>query len=69
MLLDISTWWQSMQLFEKIFWVIALLFSLLFLVQTILSFAAGDNDTAMGDADSYIDHDDGIGYQFFTIKI
>lgn len=68
MLLDISTWWQSMQLFEKIFWVIALLFSFLFLVQTILSFVAGDNDTAMGDADSYIDHDDGIGYQFFTIK-
>ncbi|MCO5241065.1 MAG: hypothetical protein M9904_13525 [Chitinophagaceae bacterium] len=68
MLADISTWWQSIVLFEQIFWVIALLFSLLFLIQTLLSFAAGDADTAVGDSDSYIDHDEGIGYQFFTIK-
>lgn len=68
MLLDINTWWQSLPLFEQIFWVIALLFSLLFLIQTIISFTAGDADTAVGDADAYVDHDDGIGYQFFTIK-
>lgn len=68
MLLDINTWWQTLPLFEQIFWVIALLFSLLFLIQTIISFTAGDADTAVGDADAYVDHDDGIGYQFFTIK-
>ncbi|MBL7739517.1 MAG: NfeD family protein [Chitinophagaceae bacterium] len=67
-LLDISSWWQSMAMFEKIFWVIALLFSLMFLVQVVLSFAAGDGDVSAGDADDYIGHDDGIGYQFFTIK-
>src|SRR5690349_1494282 len=67
-LLDISTWWQNMAYFEKIFWVIAIVFSLLFLIQAIMSFAGGDSDTAMGDADVSIDTDDGLGHQFFTIK-
>ncbi len=68
LLLDISSWWQSIPLFEKIFWVIALLFSSMFLIQAILSFTAGDGDISAGDADASIGHDDGIGYQFFTIK-
>lgn len=67
-LLDISSWWQSMAVFEKTFWVIALLFSLLFLLQLILSFAGGDGDMSAGHADDYVGGDDGIGYQFFTIK-
>lgn len=68
LLLDISSWWQSMATFEKMFWIIALIFSLLFLVQTILSFAGGDGDETFGDADSAIGHDEGIDYGFFTIK-
>ena len=67
-LLDISSWWQSLVMFEKIFWVFALLFSFLFVIQLIMAFAGGDGDLAAGDADDYIGHDDGIGYQFFTIK-
>ena len=67
-LLDISSWWQSLVMFEKIFWVFSLLFSLLFVIQLIMAFAGGDGDLAAGDADDYIGHDDGIGYQFFTIK-
>ncbi len=67
-LLDIGSWWQQLQGFEKIFWFIALLFSLLFVIQTIFSFAAGDGDEAFGDADAAADADDGIGYGFFTIK-
>jgi hypothetical protein len=67
-LLDISSWWLATPFFEKIFWVIAILFTLLFLIQAILSFTAGDGDAAMGDADVSIDHDAGVGYQFFTIK-
>jgi hypothetical protein len=66
--LDISSWWQSMLAFEKILWVIALLFSLLFVVQTIMSFAGGDADMADGDADASVIGDDGTGHQFFTIK-
>jgi hypothetical protein len=68
MLLDISSWWQALTSLEKIFWVIALLFSLLFLIQTILSFAGGDTDSSVGDADDYVGDDDGTGHQFFTIK-
>ncbi len=67
-LLDISTWWQGMAFFEKIFWVIAIIFSTLFLIQAILSFTAGDGDTAMGDADASIAGDEGAGPGFFTIK-
>ncbi len=67
-LLDISLWWQDLPTFEKIFWAIALLFSLLFLIQTILSFVAGDGDEAFGDADAAIDGDSGIDYGYFTIK-
>lgn len=67
-MLSINSWWQSMTFFEQIFWVIALLFSFLFIIQTILSFTGGDGDTAMGDADAYVEHDHGIGYQFFTIR-
>jgi hypothetical protein len=68
LLLDISSWWQSTPFFEKIFWVIAILFSVLFLIQAILSFTGSDSDAAMGDSDVSIDHDAGIGYHFFTIK-
>lgn len=68
MLMTIQSWWQSLSFFEQTFWAIALLFSLLFIGQTILSFTTGDGDDAMGDADAYVDHDGGIGFQFLTIK-
>lgn len=67
-IIDISSWWQSMASFEKIFWSIALLFTLLFLIQTVMSFVAGDGDEAFGDADAAMDGDSGIDYGFFTIK-
>jgi hypothetical protein len=68
MFLDISSWWQSLASFEKILWAIAIVFSLLFLLQAIISAGSGDEGAASGDADNAIGHDDGIGYQFFTIK-
>ena len=68
MLLSITTWWQHLETFEKILWGIAIVFSALYLLQSLLSIAGGDADHAAGDSDSSIDHDDGIGYQFFTIK-
>jgi len=47
-LLDISSWWQAMTSLEKTFWVFALLFSFLFLLQSILSFIGGDAGEAGG---------------------
>lgn len=68
MLLNVTFWWQHLQTFEKILWGIAILFSALYLLQSVLSLAGGDTDHSGGDADSSIDHDDGMHYQFFTIK-
>lgn len=70
MLLDITGWWNALDSFEKIIWAIALIFSLLFLVQTIMSFVGGDSsDTdSIGDSDEAIGDDDGVGTQYFTIK-
>ncbi|WP_336517235.1 hypothetical protein [Pollutibacter soli] len=67
MLLDISSWWNSLVLFEKVLWGISLLFSLLFLFQLILTLTGGDADS-FGDADEYADGDDGADNQYFTIK-
>lgn len=68
MLLSFTSWWQHLETFEKILWGIALAFSAFYLLQSLLSLAGGDADHATGDSDSSIDHDDGLGYQFFTIK-
>jgi hypothetical protein len=71
MLLDISSWWQGMDLFERILWVIAIVFSSFFLFQSVISmFSGGEVDAheAVGDSDGSIGDDDGIGHQFFTIK-
>lgn len=67
-ILDLSGWWQSLAGFEKIFWGIALIFSLLFVIQTVFSFIAGDGDESFGDSDAAIGEDDGMGHGFFTIK-
>lgn len=67
--LSIATWWQALGGIEKFFWAIALFFSILFVIQTILSFVGGaEDDGAFGDTDEYIDGDGGIDFQFFTIK-
>jgi hypothetical protein len=69
MILDITSWWQGLEVFEKILWAIALLFSALFLLQTLFSFAGGGGDhDAIGSSDDFTHGDHGIGYQFFTIK-
>ncbi len=68
LVLDISTWWQAMGSFEKILWGIALISSVLFIIQSIMSAAGGDTGEASGHADDYVADDAGIGYQFFTIK-
>jgi hypothetical protein len=68
MLLSISTWWQHLTTFEQILWGIALSFSAFYLLQSMLSLSGGDTDHADGHEDSSIDHDDGIHYQFFTLK-
>jgi membrane protein implicated in regulation of membrane protease activity len=68
MLLSISTWWEHLATFEKTLWAIAILFSTIYLFQSILSISGGDVDHASGDADGSVEHDHGMDYQFFTIR-
>lgn len=67
-LLSITNWFSQLPVFEKVYWSIAILFTLLFLVQNAMSLFGGDHDGATGDVDEMLDADDGIGFQFFTIR-
>ena len=62
--------WASMSLIEQMFWGIAILFSVLFILQLILSFVGGDigDMSAEGDADISVEGDMGIDFQFFSLK-
>ncbi len=68
--MTISVAWDSMVLLEKIYWCFAIPFSLLFVIQLILTFFGGDMDAVEvdGDADFSIDHDTGMDFQFLSIK-
>jgi len=70
MMLSISNWWNDMNLIEQVFWGIAILFSFLFVIQTVLSFMGGDVDDmdVEGDADAAVDGDAGIDFQFLSLK-
>ncbi|TGV00702.1 hypothetical protein [Flavivirga rizhaonensis] len=60
-------WFSNLELFPKIYWLIAIIGSLIFTIVMILSFTGGDAD-GVGDIDSEIDGDTGIGFQFITFK-
>ncbi|HOZ30114.1 MAG TPA: NfeD family protein [Bacteroidales bacterium] len=71
MLLTINSWWASMEILEKIFWGFALPFSVVFLIQlimTLIGFGADGDIDASGDADMEVETDTGIGFQFITLK-
>jgi hypothetical protein len=64
---NLSTWWEALELLEKIYWGIAIPFTLFFFLQMLLTFFGGDiPDDASADAD--VEGDGGIGFQFFTLK-
>lgn len=68
MLLDINTWWDGTDWFEKFYWILALPSTLTFLFIMVTTFFGGDIDSDMPDADADIDADGGIGFQFITFK-
>ena len=59
MILLMSDWWSTLDLVEKIYWGISIPFSVLFLIQLVLTFVGGDFDdvSADGDPDAVIDGD------------
>jgi len=68
MLLDFNSWWAATETLGKIYWMIALPSSLFFVIILVTTFIAGDVDGEVGDVDSDIEGDGGIGFQFFTLK-
>jgi len=61
--------WNDFNLTEKILLTIGLLFSLIFLLQMILSLFGGDHDSdASGHSDVSVSDDAGIPFQFITLK-
>jgi hypothetical protein len=64
----LEEFWSQLDAFEKILWVVASVFTLMFIFQSIFTFLAGGDESAFGDADDYVDGDGGIDYQFFTVK-
>lgn len=62
-----AEWWDALTSLEKIYWCFALPSSLFFLILLAMSFLGGEIEDA-GGADSDIDADVGIPFQFFTLK-
>lgn len=60
-------WFSSLEVFPKIYWTIALVASVIFLIVIVMSFIGGDS-SELGDVDTEIDGDTGIGFQFITFK-
>jgi hypothetical protein len=70
MILSSESWWAAMQTAEKVYWLIALPFTAIFLVQLVLTFIGGDSDhfSLSADHDVAFNGDHGIGFQFLSIK-
>lgn len=60
-------WFSNLEFFPKIYWSIALVGSLILIITLILTFIGGEVDD-MGDVDTEIEGDTGIGFQFITFK-
>ncbi|MEO9512392.1 MAG: hypothetical protein ABJN84_02845 [Flavobacteriaceae bacterium] len=61
-------WFAALTLFEKIYWLVALISSAIFVVLIILTIVGGDADDMGGDVDAEVDGDSGIGFQFLSFK-
>jgi len=64
---DFNSWWAGLALANKIYWGIAVPFTILFLLQLLLSFfGGGEHPDDTPDVDVTSDH--GIPFQFITFK-
>ena len=60
-------WFQELTSFQKTYWIITGISTLIFLLVLISTFIGADTDD-IGDIDAEIDADTGAGFQFFTFK-
>jgi hypothetical protein len=66
----LETWWQGMLVAEKVYWIIAIPFTVIFLIMLVMTMIGGDFDGASADMDMdmEMDTDTGIGFQYLSIK-
>ena len=62
-----ETWFYGLDTFQKIYWITALVGSVIFVIMMILTLVGGDADD-LGDVDAEVDGDMGIDFQFLTLK-
>ena len=62
-----DSWWGSLTFLLKIYWALAVPFTIFFLLQMIMSFFAG-GDHPDTDVDQEVNTDHGIQFQFLTFK-
>jgi len=62
--------WETMVLLEKLYWCFAIPFSLIFIIQVVLTIFGGDmhDIEADGNTDVSIESDHGIDFQFLSLK-
>jgi hypothetical protein len=65
---DVSTWWEALTLTLKIYWAIAIPFTVFFVLQIIFTFIGGVGDVPDDSPDAEINADHGISFQFLTLK-
>lgn len=61
-----GTWWGELSTVLKIYWGIAIPFSIFFLLQLVLSFMGAESPDDVPDAEIEADH--GFAFQFLTLK-
>jgi membrane protein implicated in regulation of membrane protease activity len=62
-----ADWFSNLEFLSKVYWLVAIIGSLIFTVVMIMAFTGGDADD-IGDVDSDMDADAGAGFQFITFK-
>ncbi len=60
-------WFSALTLFERIYWITAIIGSVLLIILLALTFLGGDADD-IGDIDGELDLDAGIDFQFLSFK-
>ena len=67
-----STWWQGLELLSKIYWLITIPISTLFVIELVMTFFGASSETGefdeTDDADISFDIDEAISFQLITLK-
>ncbi len=63
-----ETWFNSLPIFEKVYWIVAIVASVILGILLIMTLFGSDADDMSGDVDTDIEGDHGIGFQFLSFK-